>query len=1786
MGILTGMSQVEQRQLSQRLEQEMREMAAASSSEQKHHQEEARAAVAGAAAELKALESQPAPAPAPAPAPSGSGPPPLPTQQERAQMEATAVAILQQQVTNVRRVVAEKAEKDQQLGVMHARMELLRTENEEEKENLRTARQREAQMAATVDEERRAAEQAREWGESVQQDADKKHAAMNEELRVARNTVARLKESLEKVSKELETTEAARKQEAQLASAQAVRVAKTHKAELVKLQAEGKSRAEEAKAAADAEMDQLRKAAASDMARLKDEHLDELRATQKECDARISRAKDEFAEPIKAAQKMAEEAERKMAETLIECERRSFETERTAGEAQLALEQKHSEQLTNLRGECDARVSAAVAEGEAKLRESRRAAEDKLAESIQRMETRRLEAEKKHDERVNELTTSLAEATRQAFEDEVAAHQRTSQSWSAVAQKERDERQKMAAQHDQALADAARESAESTIAAHVRVRAEEASANAAQFARMEKEKAATQTKLTQLTDQLVEEHDRNARQRQADTASLAKERREREAADSKVEELTRRLQSQSEVQIQQASIQEADRNARVRLSEEEAVLRLERDKEKLQREKDEVARGKDEADSKVAELTRRLLEQTEASAQLQQTTRDLVYGKAGEPLADAEIQRLRAEKMNLQKQMDLLQARVDSATSRKGEFNKKQQETISELEGKVFELEKQLVSRSKPEAELKQQVEESQDELRMVSRKKDAELESLRDSLRRQEGTVAALEAQLACRDPAGSMSDPEREALLEGKRVAERRVADVEAERDAEVDRLKDSLRQQRTAAEVRLTQVESEMRQGMASLSAPQPGADAERAALVEGKRAADANAARIESELQLKLKALSSELEESREEVRFMSAKKDAELESLRDSLRRQEGTVAALEAQLASPAGSMSDPEREALLEGKRVAERRVAEVEAEMVRNMEALSTEIAESRMAGREKEAEMRQEAQALSAELEESRDLAAAAARESQSEADALQESLRRRQSEAAERLAQMEAQLREAQSGATAAAPPAQQSAQPQTSSAEREALLERVARAESEMSRTEQSLELELAAARDQIRSLSNQEHAEADLLKRQQSTIEALETQLANRNPSGQLSDPEREALVARNREAEERIVSLESEMARQMEAMSLELVEARDQVRLLSSKEHAESDLLKRDETTIVALEAQLASRDLGHLSDPEREALLEGKRAAEERIVELESETRENVEALSLELAEAHDHVRALSSKEHAEADLLKRQQSTIDALEAQIGSDGFGFSDAEREALLARSRSAEARVEAVESEMAQNTDALSLELAEARDQIRSLSSRVHAESDMLKRHEATIARLKTQLENHDPSGRMKDAERDALVESNRISEGRIAELESEMAQNTETLSLELAEARDQVRALSSKENAEADLLKRQQSTIDALEAQIASDGSSGQIGDAERQALKEGKLAAEARIAELESESRENMEAVSRELAEARDQVRALSTKEHADSDLLKRRDSAIEGLQQTLAAAESEKERVLAAETEKDAEIGSLTDSLRRQEGAVAALEVQLASRSTSDSEREALLESKRAAEQRTAEVEAEMVRNMESLSESRDELRLLSEQKQAEFEAERQALMDSKRAAEFESQKLKLEMQHLRDTAGSGIEARGSLESLSSIDSRSNESDDHTELSQEIGRLKERLRQADERHASTSAARDRKSDKTAAMRRRYEEQVGALQEQLAASADESRLSESKVEQLEEEVSALHAQLESLLEQSNALQKDKSASDDAVRKQQSELINLRTQLLQRGDSDGAPQSFLVAA
>ena len=93
----------------------------------------------------------------------------MPRAAREAEMRARVEAALKAEEA---RKAAEKAEKDQQLGVMHARMELLRTETEEEKENLRTARQREAQMAATGDEERRAAEQAREWGESVQQDAE------------------------------------------------------------------------------------------------------------------------------------------------------------------------------------------------------------------------------------------------------------------------------------------------------------------------------------------------------------------------------------------------------------------------------------------------------------------------------------------------------------------------------------------------------------------------------------------------------------------------------------------------------------------------------------------------------------------------------------------------------------------------------------------------------------------------------------------------------------------------------------------------------------------------------------------------------------------------------------------------------------------------------------------------------------------------------------------------------------------------------------------------------------------------------------------------------------------------------------------------------------------------------------------------------------------------------------------------------------------------------------------------------------------------------------------------------------------------------------------------------------------------------------------------------------------------------------------------------------------------------------------------------------------------------
>ena len=141
--------------LEARMEAEMREMAALVEAQDKSQHQSLHQAMSDTSAELEAMQNQSRQAPV--------GARPSSEHAAAAQhTEATAVAILQQQVSNVRRVVSENSQKDHQIGILRTRMEIMRSENTEEKENTQRAQQREVQMAAAVEQERLEAEEARE----------------------------------------------------------------------------------------------------------------------------------------------------------------------------------------------------------------------------------------------------------------------------------------------------------------------------------------------------------------------------------------------------------------------------------------------------------------------------------------------------------------------------------------------------------------------------------------------------------------------------------------------------------------------------------------------------------------------------------------------------------------------------------------------------------------------------------------------------------------------------------------------------------------------------------------------------------------------------------------------------------------------------------------------------------------------------------------------------------------------------------------------------------------------------------------------------------------------------------------------------------------------------------------------------------------------------------------------------------------------------------------------------------------------------------------------------------------------------------------------------------------------------------------------------------------------------------------------------------------------------------------------------------------------------------------
>ena len=284
----------------------------------------------------------------------------------------------------------------------------------------------------------------------------------------------------------------------------------------------------------------------------------------------------------------------------------------------------------------------------------------------------------------------------------------------------------------------------------------------------------------------------------------------------------------------------------------------------------------------VADLTRQLQAEKDACAKMRES---LIYGSAGDPMADAEMARLLAERNNLQKQVALLKARIDKSADE----SRKEQHVSAQLRERIQELENTVQSHvPKPGHEsmavtakggehadaavqaLKTELAESRDQVRALSSR---DTDST-DEVARLKSTIAALEAQIANDDGTGKLSDPEREALQEGKRAAEESVAHLQRQMRADVE--------------------------------------------------------------------ALKTELAESRDQIQALTAKAQDEA----DTVRRHESTIGELEARIANDGetGKLRDPEREALLESKRAAEERAAHLQRELDRSVATLRDELAEAR--------------------------------------------------------------------------------------------------------------------------------------------------------------------------------------------------------------------------------------------------------------------------------------------------------------------------------------------------------------------------------------------------------------------------------------------------------------------------------------------------------------------------------------------------------------------------------------------------------------------------------------------------------------------------------------------------------------------------------------------------------------------------------------------------------------------------------------------------------------------------
>ena len=272
-------------------------------------------------------------------------------------------------------------------------------------------------------------------------------------------------------------------------------------------------------------------------------------------------------------------------------------------------------------------------------------------------------------------------------------------------------------------------------------------------------------------------------------------------------------------------------------------------------------------------------------------------------------------------------------------------------------------------------------------------------------------------------------------------------------------------------------------------------------------------------------------------------------------------------------------------------------------------------------------------------------------------------------------------------------------------------------------------------------------------------------------------------------DADERAVNLpafasglEEQLARDMEALQLELAESRDQARALSIKMQQEADTsqlalaksreavhtlsikdtdrvdtVKRQQTIIAVLEAQLESAGslYGSTSDAEREALVEGKRLAEKSIDNLERQMAQDAEALQSELAQSRHQVRTMSSKMQQEAEalqLLKMQMAAKSTQSAVVRST-------------------------------HGTQTLHAALAEERER----EEKEAKEEEEQNRHQQQLERLREQREqrkDHDAAVAAARAEAAAATEQAEGFRDQITELESKHARIVAAHSAATAEA------------------------------------------------------------------------------------------------------------------------------------------------------------------------------------------------------------------------------------------------------------------------------------------------------------------------------------------------------------------------------------------------------------------